>query len=76
MPSLAVGALTRIFKFTGNDMSEEKQKTALEMYHECDGNEIVDSLWRLRFFCWLAMNAQDWMDCEKFFNDIIAERNK
>lgn len=47
------------------------QSTALQRYKECsaadDGDDPVECL---RFFCSLAMNAQDWEDVEQFFDAI------
>lgn len=41
-----------------------------------DEDEETDPVERLRFFCSIAMNGQDWLDVEKFFDDVIAERAK
>lgn len=49
----------------------EQPKSTLEKYNElmsdCTEN---DPLERLRFFCSLAMNSQDWLDVERFFIDM------
>ena len=42
------------------------EKTALEQFNACGGNEEPDPLERLRFFCSLAMKGQDWLDVEPF----------
>ena len=47
-------------------------KTSLERYYEMGGDKGESPLERLRFFCSLAMNDQDWADVEGFFDDIIA----
>ena len=36
--------------------------------------EEPDPIERLRFFCSLAMGGKNWIDVEKFFDDLIAER--
>ena len=46
------------------------EKTALEQFNICGGNEEPDPLERLRFFCSLAMKGQDWLDVEPFFDDV------
>lgn len=47
--------------------------TALERFALYHGNDEIDPLERLRFFCSLAMNSRDWMDVEPFFDDLQAE---
>jgi len=49
-------------------------KSALKEFYEFGGNEEPDPLERLRFFCSLAMDEQDWLDVEPFFDDVKAER--
>ncbi len=39
-------------------------------FYALGGDEEPAPLERLRFFCSLAMNGQDWMDVEPFFNDV------
>lgn len=46
------------------------QETALARFNECGGAEEPDPLERLRFFCSLAMNGQDWLDVEQFFDAV------
>lgn len=48
--------------------------TALEKYREFyeDGDDM-DAIERLRFFCSLAMQPQDWLDVESFFEDVIKQ---
>lgn len=48
--------------------------TALERFFECGGGAEDDPIERLRFFCSLVMQGQDWLDAEMFFDDVIAER--
>lgn len=48
--------------------------TALEQFFACGGGAEDDPIERLRFFCALAMQGQDWLDVEPFFDDVIAER--
>jgi len=46
---------------------------ALTRYNaNMDGEEEPCPIERLRFFCCLAMNCQDWLDVEPFFNDVKA----
>ncbi len=47
-------------------------KTALDRYNAIglDITEKETPLERLRFFCSYAMNGQDWLDSETFFNDL------
>lgn len=46
-------------------------ETALSKYREftSDG-EDEDPVERLRFFCAQALGGQDWLDCERFFDDL------
>ena len=39
-------------------------------FYELGGDEEPDPLERLRFFCSLAMDGQDWIDVEPFFDDV------
>ena len=52
-------------------------KTALERYNAAmtDDQEYA-ALERLRFFCSLAMNGQDWLDVEQFFDDVRRQINE
>jgi hypothetical protein len=43
-------------------------KTAKQQFDEHMGTEDCTPLERLRFFCSLAMNGQDWLDVEPFFD--------
>lgn len=45
-------------------------KQAKEKFYEFGGDEEKDPVERLRFFCSLAMNGQDWLDVEPFFDAI------
>lgn len=55
--------------FSGLKGQTLRPKTALEKFHEHNGNEL-DPLERLRFFCSLAMSGQDWLDVEQFFEPL------
>ena len=48
-------------------------KTAKERFYEFGGDEEPDPIERLRFFCSLVMNGQDWIDLERFIDDVIAD---
>lgn len=52
--------------------SPKRYETALAGFKECHGNEEENPLERLRFFCSLAMDGQDWLDAEQFFDDVAA----
>ena len=48
--------------------------TALERYNEHTADKpITDPIEALRFFCSLAMNGQDWLDVEQFFDALNKE---
>jgi len=48
-------------------------RTAKQKYDEYMADDKdPDAIERLRFFCAQAMNGQDWLDVEPFFNDVIA----
>lgn len=51
-------------------------KTALERFREiereCEELKNETPIERLRFFCSLAMQDQDWLDVEQFFNELEA----
>lgn len=49
----------------------ERAKHKYDEFMQGDENEH-DPLERLRFFCSLAMNGQDWLDVEPFFDDVAA----
>ena len=49
-------------------------KTAMQRFVELGGYEHeTDPVERLRFFCSLAMNKQDWFDVERLFDDLKRE---
>jgi len=48
------------------------QESALSRFNECGGEEEPSPLERLRFFCSLAMNGQDWLDVEPFFDALSS----
>ena len=48
--------------------------SAQERYDELKaGEDAMDAVDRLRFFCSLAMNGQDWIDVEPYFDGVTAE---
>ena len=47
--------------------------TALSRLIGADGFTEDDPMERLRFFCSLAMNGQDWIDVEPFFGAVLTE---
>jgi len=49
---------------------EPPASSAMQAFKECDGQSLPCPLERLRFFCSLAMNGQDWLDAEAFFDDV------
>lgn len=44
--------------------------SAKEDFERLGGGEETDPLERLRFFCSLAMDGQDWIDVEAFLDDV------
>jgi hypothetical protein len=46
----------------------EPKDTALSRFTDADGFTEDDPMERLRFFCSLAMNGQDWLDVEPFID--------
>jgi hypothetical protein len=55
------------------DREAKPQKSALERFNACGAIEETDPLEQLRFFCSLAMNPEDWLDVEQFFDAVKAE---
>lgn len=47
-----------------------KRESAKIRYEKIGVGEELDPLERLRVFCSLAMNEQDWIDAEPFFDDV------
>lgn len=47
-------------------------KSNLQKFYDLRADEISDPLERLRFFCSLCMNQEDWIEVELFFSDIEA----
>ncbi len=43
---------------------------------ECGDLSDETPLERLRFYCSLAMNGQDWLDSEVFFDDLLKDKSK
>ena len=52
--------------------SDEAEKSALQKFNMFGGWTESDPLERLRFFCSQAMNGQDWLDVEQFFDAVSA----
>lgn len=48
-------------------------KTTLERFNELMADDQETPLERLRFFCSLAMNGQDWLDVEPFFDALATQ---
>lgn len=48
---------------------------AMDRFINCQGFEEIDPIEKLRFFCSLAMEDQDWIDVEQFFDEVVAERD-
>jgi hypothetical protein len=57
-------------------LEQPEQEPARQRFDDTGGREEPDPVERLRFFCSLAMNKQDWLDVEAFFDDVLAERQK
>jgi hypothetical protein len=58
------------------EQGTEQQHPARQRFDDTGGREEPDPVERLRFFCSLAMNKQNWLDVEAFFDDVLAERQK
>ena len=56
----------------GSDLTAElaTTQTAKQRFDELFGELEESPLERLRFFCSLALNSQDWLDIEPFFDDV------
>ena len=48
----------------------QQPKTALEKYNELIGGLPILPIERLRFFLSLSLKGQDWLDVEKFIDDV------
>lgn len=55
--------------------ASKQRAPVLEEYNELIEGLPETPLERLRFFCSLALQGQDWLDVEPFFNDIQDEIN-
>lgn len=59
---------------------KKKNETTLEKFKgfEKDDTSLLNEspLERLRFFCSLCLNSQDWLDIEPFFDDVEKELKK
>jgi hypothetical protein len=51
----------------------QPQETALERFKRCGADEESNPVERLRAFCSFAMNGQDWIDVEPFFDAVLAQ---
>lgn len=49
---------------------EQQEASAMERFEQHEGYSVQDPVERLRFFCSLAMNEQDWLDVEQFFDTL------
>jgi hypothetical protein len=57
------------------DPPTEQRETAMQRYAQFGvEDDDLDPVERLRAFCSLAMNGQDWCDVEPFFDAIIEQR--
>lgn len=52
-------------------MDEQMREPAIVRFNTSIGDE-QDPIERLRFFCSIAMNGQDWVDVEPLFDDLTA----
>jgi hypothetical protein len=66
----------RVHWLRQQEQGTEQQHPARQRFDDTGGREEPDPVERLRFFCSLAMNKQDWLDVEAFFDDVLAERQK
>lgn len=51
-------------------LSHKHKEPAIKRYEELGGDVEQNPLERLRFFCSLAMDSQDWFDVEPFFDAV------
>jgi hypothetical protein len=54
-------------------LEQPEQHPARQRFDDTGGREEPDPVERLRFFCSLAMNKQDWLDVEAFFDDVLDQ---
>lgn len=52
---------------------KEPTKSSLERFNELMADDKETPIERLRFFCSLAMNGQDWLDVEQFFDALATQ---
>ena len=70
--NVGIDALNRML-ITERAATQPAGKTAKQQFDELMGDGAEPSaLERLRFFCSLAMNGQDWLDAESLFDDLAA----
>lgn len=60
------------------DLKAYWERSVLPDYREImdESADDMNAVERLRFFCSLAMNGQNWLDVEPFFEAIVEERDK
>lgn len=71
-PQYIAWLLRQLAKEDPSTSSNPEGAPAYVRFLACEGDKESDPLERLRFFCSLAMGKQDWLDVEKFFDDISA----
>ena len=54
------------------EIIDKPVRSTLEKFRDLHGIEEPNPLERLRFFCSLSMNREDWLDVEQFFTTIMV----
>jgi hypothetical protein len=54
------------------ELAKPEPEAALTRFYACEGDKEDSPLERLRFFCSLSMNGQDWLDSEQFFDALAT----
>lgn len=57
-------------------LGSELEASAMERFEQHEGYSVQDPVERLRFFCSLAMNGQDWLDVEQFFDALRRQQGE
>ena len=59
------------------ELAAVRQRTlAIDRFHKCGGDSEQDPIERLRLFCSIAMNGQDWLDVEQFFDALRQQQSE
>ena len=67
-----IACLDRLAALKESQQAAQAGRFAMEHFHEANGDSEPDPVERLRFYCSLAMQGQDWLDVEPFFDALKA----